>query len=140
MYLFHEAQDRKRGVNPGPRDFRGITKRWRWLRRHHRTGRWRLRNNIGCILLTAQTGAGTVSHEMTHAAIGWATHRGFRLGQISPEVRRTSGNPRAASRIEERICRVQGDLVRQFWNGYYHAIGLDQTMDRVGKTIANRTA
>lgn len=68
---------------------------------------------VGEIVLAARwCGSRIISHECTHAALGWARRRG-----LDPRDR---GEGRVIGGAEERVCGVLGDLVgqiaRQLWN------------------------
>lgn len=72
-----------------------------------RRGRAYTRRICGEILLVAQRlGVGIISHECTHAALGYARRRRF-----DPRVSNGDGGPVGPG--EERLCHVQGELVRQ---------------------------
>ena len=57
-----------------------------------------------------------VTHELLHAAVAWARRIGFRfvaLGGVGAEFG-SEGDGYAVSDDEERLCRVYGDLCREF--------------------------
>ena len=86
-----------RRVHP---NFRAIMHGWRVWKNGKLTG------ELGQILFDlSYFGAGIVSHEMTHAALNWA-HQ-------------------TRTKNEEKICWVQGELVRKFWKKHWK-LGLDK--------------
>jgi hypothetical protein len=96
MRIYQNAQSDIWGVKRWTK-FEAICTGWKIKDRK----RWR---NIGCVLFHLDyIGSGVVSHEMTHAAIFWRKKR----------------------HSDERFCKVQGNLVRQFWWNYYRR-GLDK--------------
>jgi len=77
------------------------------LRRHGRALKLRaplrgyVRFHVGAL------GSGIVAHEMTHAALYWLWYD----KRIKPSPARTS--------TDERLATTVGEMVRQFWSGFY---------------------
>jgi len=96
MYVFRDEWHEAWGVKKSYR-FEAECVSWKWKsledKRMHK-------RDIGCVIFhLGFIGSGVVSHEMTHAALFWRRKR----------------------HSDERVCRVQGELVRQFWLKYYRA-------------------
>jgi hypothetical protein len=67
-------------------------------------------------------GAGCVSHEMTHAALSWGGRVRLPLASIvddNPFRATGHGGVLAQDGAEERLCRAQGEMVRQFTERCY---------------------
>jgi hypothetical protein len=94
MLTYYHAQCEKTGSVRWTK-FEAICQHWKWLGRAEKRKHAR---DIGCVLFhLGFIGSGVVSHEMTHAAMFWRRKR----------------------HSDERLCLVQGELVRQFWLNYY---------------------
>lgn len=97
MYQICAQLAKEINVNNRPYRFEGITHTWTCLVGAPK----RLRKVMGIICLHRQHLTDeVVSHEMTHAA----------LHVVGPRGRRNQ------RRWEEKVCRIQGDLVQQFWS------------------------
>lgn len=129
MYKFFDLQNERMGLPALKKDFSAITRVWKHLvvdaHGHSRIG-----SSLGAILLHRDwIGAGTISHEMTHAVIGWAAIRGLDPSRV---IESMNGH-RDANRTEEMVCWVQGYLVNQFWNKFYRLTGVVEPGVKHGK-------
>ncbi len=79
-----------------------------YRRQREQGGRWRTTPEMGTIALhVGFMGVGCISHECTHAALGWAQRVG-----LDPTILSVPTS-RLVSREEERFCVGLGELVRQ---------------------------
>ncbi len=115
MYKFHDIQhdlgriEYAHGQRKPSKDFWAICQSWNSSHFGKRGGTYP-GPSIGQVLFAEpHIKAGIVSHEMTHAALFYAAKK-----RILP-VHLYSGG-----RQHEAVCRAQGNMVRQFWNGWYN--------------------
>ena len=101
--------------------FYGLSTSWRkWKLTHRKTGdtkeRWLGSRELGEILLAEKyLSARIVSHECTHAALGWARRKKLDLAD--------EGDSGKVSNIEEALCHAQGNFVKQVYDyAYKHKI------------------
>lgn len=105
--LTHQAIQAIRKGIAGSMNFDAITMSFTLLKL--KAGRWLRSAKVGEILFfQGGFGAGTVSHECTHAALHWSWRQGRHASRFRNDTNR-----------EERLCHVQGGLVTQFWQKYW---------------------
>ena len=91
-----------------------------WTKFHIASGADRTKDvedprNIGQVLFhRKKVSASIVSHEMTHAALFWANREGLEPREVMAG-NRTNAIGGDCGSAHERVCYVQGNLVRQFW-------------------------
>ena len=66
------------------------------------------------VLHERRSGAGTLAHEFTHAALAWFGHRKGWNGVLPKRYKRIGWD-----RQEEQLCGMVGELSRRFWCQWY---------------------
>jgi hypothetical protein len=116
--IFRTVRDMRayaRRRSPGARfgHFLGLASTWTKLRYSKHRQRWRTLPECGEILFAKhRLQVGILSHECTHAAIGWAKRRGLHVDRAE------TFRPLVPD-DEERLCHVQGHLVSQIVRQLY---------------------
>ncbi len=123
MEIYWKAHTEKIGMTGSEAafNFLAVTSTWTTLTIRISKGkdgrrRWKQDNCIGHMLFyRKRVGAGIVAHECTHAALRFAEVI-LKIPARDLYHARRGGR---APKNEERFCHAIGDLVSQFWCGFY---------------------
>lgn len=101
MWAFSQVLREKIGLEPDHDRFEAETF-------SYRVNGGKFKNKLGDIICHRKgLGAGIVSHECCHAAIHSARRLGIRIDRLPQH------------KTQEDFCKLHGEFVRHFWNGYY---------------------